>query len=684
MATTTTLTPTAAPRGGVDLSRVAVSRGLLALVALLVGTALGLLGAYTRAPEFVIGAADSRTALHFVGFHDPEATGQTNKLAYRWTMQHSTIRVPGIGRGLWSADITASSPQPAGQPKRAMIGAGDSTTVVQLQPAARTLHLLTPSSGDIDIVFDAPAARYGADPRQLGIVFFGAQLQPLVVAALPPVPLLLEITLAIMLAFLTLRLIGVPPWTAAAPALASLALIVWLAAAYRIEAGVYAIRILALAVVGLLVIASTRWAVPRLYRRGAIEITPNALRLLLLIVYGSFVVKAAGLLWPYFTAIDIEWHMEKSQRVLNGQIWQLWDANSSFHQSVMPTTWGTDKPVIPYSPFYHIFSAVWAIFPWKLETSANIFSTILDAVRPLMIFFIVRRFGFRERAALIGALTYSLIPATFLLHIWGNTPTTTGMWWSLLSITLLVGTWESLHRFRWAWAALTAALTATMLFYAVTAVFTTLLLLFACGMLLLARRSRDAWPIFISLAAAILLSTGIYYWQFVGPILQRTLPRLTGAVEPGGQALGVVPVTPGQFVWSYVYMLDIYGMYLPLALGLAGWWIGLRRLGMRSPFAAVMTAWLVVAMLFWIIAFRVDMVDKQLFWLMPWMGICTGIAADRLLDHRRARSWTGLILLLCALYVGSDALYLWIHRLHGYRNDLAFTSWFQLLRKMML
>jgi hypothetical protein len=396
-------------------------------------------------------------------------------------------------------------------------------------------------------------------------------------------------------------------------------------------------------------------------------------------VYAGYLLKGGGVLWPYFLSVDIEWHMEKTQRVLTGRIWELWDANSPFHQSVMPVDeWGENKPVIPYSPFYHIFSAIWAIFPWKLKFSAELYSAALDALRPVMIFFITRKFGFRDRAGIIAALTYSLIPAAFLLHAWGNTPTTNGMWWSLLATTILVGAWDRLNNSRVAWIALTLTLTLTLLFYAVTAVFTALLMLGIALALLLTRQRRQAWAVCSSITAAVLLSIAIYYWQFVPAIIERTIPRLTGGFAERGQTLGGQEIIFSDYIIKYVYLLDIYGVYLPLILGSVGWWLGVRRFGLRSLFTILMTIWMLIAIAFWFVGLKLSMVDKQLFWLMPWMGIGAGIAVDRLLSQRGLARWAAPLLILAALYTGSDALYLWTHRLNGYPIGEGYVSWYQL------
>jgi hypothetical protein len=127
-----------------------------------------------------------------------------------------------------------------------------------------------------------------------------------------------------------------------------------------------------------------------------------------------------------------------------------------------------------------------------------------------------------------------------------------------------------------------------------------------------------------------------------------------------------------------VYLLDIYGVYLPLILGSVGWWLGVRRFGLRSLFTILMTIWMLIAIAFWFVGLKLSMVDKQLFWLMPWMGIGAGIAVDRLLSQRGLARWAAPLLILAALYTGSDALYLWTHRLNGYPIGEGYVSWYQL------
>ncbi|MBA3947613.1 MAG: hypothetical protein H0X37_24040 [Herpetosiphonaceae bacterium] len=629
----------------------------------------------------------AREPLFLQHFYDQELSNSKVSAGYRWSKRQSLISFPGLGLGWWQTTLVLSGQRPASSPSTAILKTTGQDITLLLTNTARHYNVLLPATrGNLIINLASPGFvphqldPQNVDARRLGVALHDMSVAPAWVSWLPPPTMSWLVIVTLLLSYTALRVTGLrASWAIAVPLAMLLLLLVGLQQ-QRLVMGPYLPRLFVTGLVGVLLIAVVRLIAPRLFRVGGVKLSPPALTGLLLIIYVGYLLKASGLVWPSFLPIDIEWHMEKTRRILAGRLAELWRADSPFHQSVMPTLWGSDKPVIPYTPFYHMFSTIWAILPWRLETSANIFSAVIDSLRPLFICFMVLKFGFRERAAIVGGLVYTLIPATFLLHAWGNTPTTNGMWWSLLAITLLVGCWEHLTEQRWSWLILLLILTATMLFYAVTAVFTTLLFMGVIIGLYLVRLPRQAWPIALILALAVIVSTGIYYWQFIGPILVRTIPHFTSSIEQGGKDLGVTPLSWPMYLWKYVYLLDIYGMYLPLTLGIAGWWLGIRKLGTKSLFTPLMTSWMVIAILFWLVGFRVDMVDKQLFWLMPWMAIGTGIIVDWLLAQHRVARWALPLLLLGALYLGSDTLYFWLFRIHHNQN---FTSWYQLLRQVL-
>jgi hypothetical protein len=162
--TTSTIAASAAERpsgaGGVRLwgQRARPARDVLALLVLLLATLLGLMASFARAPQVELGVAGRYNRPYLQNFHDPEAFAGQTAPSYRWTQERSTILAPGLGRGLWQTDLRLMSPQPAGQPKQMLIENDSQRWLIQLAPAERTYHLLTPSAGDLSLDIVARAS----------------------------------------------------------------------------------------------------------------------------------------------------------------------------------------------------------------------------------------------------------------------------------------------------------------------------------------------------------------------------------------------------------------------------------------------------------------------------------------------------------------------------------------------
>src|SRR5207249_4370815 len=134
----------------------------------------------------------------------------------------------------------------------------------------------------------------------------------------------------------------------------------------------------------------------------------------------------------------------------------------------------------------------------------------------------------------------ALSASTFLLHSWGNYPTTISQYCAFLCVTLLVANLGSLRRPA-VFAGLLALLTLTMLLYTVTAVFV--------GLLLLGLLAGVAWrggaverralaPLVGLLVLGSALAFAGYYVQYAGPLLTQTLPAFREQLAEG-RSLGI-------------------------------------------------------------------------------------------------------------------------------------------------
>lgn len=672
---TTTLASSAAERhtstGGINIFRRRQRLGadLLALLVLLSGSLLGLAVGYAQPTDFEVGVAGRYATPYLQQFHEAEAPAGSTTPAYRWTRERSTVLAPGLGRGLWQTSLTLSSPQPAGQPKQVVVVTDSQRWAIQLQPEPRVYQLLTPSAGDLTLALETSAASVGSDPRILGVVFGGVAFEPVLTAAFPPLLLLLYTLAALTLAFLTMRLIGVPSWLALIGPLLGLLVLAWAVATNRAPIGLLMPRLAILSVFGLVSVLVLQWVWRWLARLGRLEPEPWLLPALLVTFYVGFWLKATGLLYPYSYTKDIPWHVRDIQLVLGGRFSEFY-LPSAFSYGKMPVReWGNNPPLLPYSPFFHIVAASFAVFPWAMDMSVNVFSVIFDTNRVIFIAAMALALGLKSRGAFLAALLYAVTPFTFMLHSWGNVPTTFGIWVTLFATTLLIltfGRWHERHVF----VLLTLGLLAAFLFYFVMAVFTGFFVLFLVLGLLFVPHARvrvgqpgQIWPLLGSAALALVLSIVIYYGFFIPEMIERTLPYVTRTVA-GGQTntgqdehISFVQYLANHYRhMGYISYPVRHGVWLPVLLTLPGLWV-LRK----QRFALlVLGAWLLVALLFFFVGLRVSMVDKYIFYAAPVLAICTAAFFERLWARNRF-----LPIAITAVYLLTfiSAMDIWIQRL---------------------
>jgi hypothetical protein len=406
------------------------------------------------------------------------------------------------------------------------------------------------------------------------------------------------------------------------------------------------------------------------FRRAGVPLSTRMLHGLLLVFFAGYWIKAGGMLYPYFVGIDVAWHMERVQWIIDGRLPLLYGTNSPLNESTMPEAeWGANRPVIPYSPWFHMFATVFALSPLSMVLTANMVHALLDTSRVLLIALLGRKADLNEREAFLAALLFAITPMTFLLLSWGNLPTASGMWWALFGTVYLVTAYSRLDRL-WPFLGLVALLTVTFLIYTVTGVFVGLfMVLLTAGLWLRTPRTERRPVVALGLAtlAAAGLATLIYYGQYIPPIIERTLPYFTRTAVPGSGATGVSYDPFGLYLEKYLWRMAYvgergggYGLLLTLPLGLLGWyWIRGRLI------RTMLAAWLVVALLFLVAGARVSMVDKHLFFIVPALALGAGALFGRLWHYGRAGRLT---VALCYLFTAAAALNLWIYRIVSVRQ----------------
>lgn len=607
---------------------------------------------------------------------------------YRWSTDQSEIHFPRLGQGSWIVRLDAVVAHPDGSPVNGRIQInGVELTRLPEQPQLRRLQLLVPAalmgSGDLTVSVQADPFR---DPRPLGVLIADVAVapaaSPLPATVMPP-PMALCLGLFVVigmfacLALLTADLqrrwwLDATGWAAVAMALVVVGA-GWALMVYRFPGGQMIDRLAALTVLSLaltlLMRPLTRW----LLRQTGVSVTPAFTATLLIVFLVGFWLKAIGMIYPYFVGIDVFWHMDKARRILfDGALPLYYSTNSPLNETTMPVAeWGRNPPVIPYSPWFHILATAYAIFPWPMEMTANFVSLLMDMSRVVLIAAIALKAGLSQRAALLASVTYAVLPVTYLLHIWGNVPTAAGLWLSLLVQTTILLAWDRLGEWKvQVW--FVPLLLLTFLVYTVTGVFTGIFLVMLTLLIWLNARRGPTWqallpglrPLWVATAAASGLAIAIYYGQYFQPIVERTLPYMVTVFTRGPETVGVSRPPFLEYLWSFVPHLGYhiwpnhylyYGLAIPLIFFVPGYW------AMRSQplLWLVASAWGTVALLFLIAGYRISMVDKQLFYLIPLICLAWAIMADRLWVR-----WPGRLFVLATLVLAlGSALWLWVMRI---------------------
>ncbi len=618
---------------------------------------------------------------------------------YRWSRgcedaqcrQPPTVMLPGLGRGTWRIALDVIAAHPDNSPLHTRIAA-NGTTLATLPDSGnlRRASLLLPADvvagGNLELTIHADAY---ADPRPLGVFLAGIAIEPGAGspwAMLPPWSVLgysLVIVIGVY-ASLAVMLGGAWSYARGAAFLAALALLLlgaWALATHRFPTSFMLPPLALLLLWSVLLLLVLRPLLVLAFRALDIDVAPDSrfLAALLLIFFIGYWLKAGGMLYPYFIGIDIHWHMERVRWILDGQLPLLYGTDSPLNESTMPEAeWGPQRPVIPYSPYFHMFAALFAIFPWSLELSANMLSALVDCSHIFVIALLARKCDASERATVLAALLYAILPVNVLLHSWGNLPTTFGLWWAFVLTAFIATGWLKLHR-PIPFAVLVLLLLAALLFYTVAAIFVGLFLVLFTLVLTFffmtlpasqkppeARRSlaRHVQTLWLAVGAAVLLSLLIYYGQYIRPVVVQTIPYIAEALTSTHEETGRVGDTLPAYLARHTRLTG-YGLVVPLLLTAVylGWeWRQRAAKRWQHPALlwAAVAAWYAVMLLFVPLAYKISMVDKHFFVTIPLLMIASGIVFDRLW----ARGWPlRAATLLYYTYLAVSALNLWFTRI---------------------
>ncbi len=378
-------------------------------------------------------------------------------------------------------------------------------------------------------------------------------------------------------------------------------------------------------------------------------------RLLALAFAGAFVARYGGMALPQSVIIDMPYHMRWLRTLLAGD-WQALYFPGGL--STVPPEWGLSL-LIPKSPLFYVVVAPLAGLPFDLETLVKWVVCLLDASLVPLAYWLVRRLGFSRGAALAAAYLYAAMPLVFRSFAYGILPTILAQW---LAALLLAGVLVASNK-GWSvlrWVGLTMLAVLAFLSFPTPAVFLTLILAALPVLWLRAGKKPFQWPVYALIAAAWAVAVWAYYGLYVNAVAASAMSLLAPA--PGGGATVRWPGgVPQLLAWTAGYSVTVLPL-LPAVVAVVA--LLVRKAGNpahRRAFVLVLV-WLLIAPLFMVVNYRVDMIGKHLFFVMLPVAVMSGIGVW--LMSRRGQ-WGKVYAGLALVTVGWQALLFWVERLVG-------------------
>jgi hypothetical protein len=683
-----------------------------ALWLLVVLALLGAAAAYQVRHSYDIDVGSPSDRLLVRNFHDPRTDGATGR-TFRWSDAYGYVDLPGTGGGVPFAVTLTLNPGRANVPVTVIVN-GETFLQSTFSKGWRDVtlqvdasHAQALSARDLVIEIRTPGYPAPDDPTQIqGVMLDRVQISaggPGIV--IPSTTQLVYLVGAILLVYLLLGRIFAPlyrpapnfrPFTlrpdgSLLPPLVS-GLAVTLAFAFLLATehlsltaatGELATPVTAAFVASYLVLLLTE----PVARRIAPE-TKWGARALAGMVAVAFLVRFGAVILPQVNIIDLPWHMKWLRELLLGHWQSLYFPGDL---SSVPREWGLSV-IIPKSPLFYFVAAPLALLPWNQEVSVKLFACLLDVSLMIFCYGLLARYAPALggwRAGLWAGFAYACNPLSYRSLAYGILPTILAQWLTVASFTVLLviasrllDTSLSERRqvgIRGLLFGFFILLAASLVAFPTIAVFNTLVLgIFSLAWLWKRRPQprRLAWTVAGATAAAWALAIIAYYGQYIGILINTTIPALLNpsaasaqGANPGANVPDIAPSsTPTTVHWNG--MLDLLGWtasylvsLIPLLAGLAGlallWW-ATSKARQTAVFGTLMGVWISILPIFLLVNYKVDMIGKHLFYTVVPLSLGGGIF---LWDLWQKGSVSRLFVVLVSAALAWTALAFWVQRL---------------------
>lgn len=616
-----------------------------------------------------IGGAQDRPFL-LSGLHASEtAQGQP----FRWTAEQADLFIPALTAGTWEIELETNGWQPERSP-RLTVSTGDSRFRVKTHPQWETLSgSLNLSAGDQLITLRTSGFKpqdYGnTDYRTLGIRLRTVRLMPL--GALPRFPpfdsYILPLTAAAMLFYTSVRQFTTRSGFGLAAAGALVLLLAVVIAKLRIYLNPDLVHALLLSG-GLCALATT--ALPawlkRAYRRAGIDAADSTLRVLVFMISMLVAVQLVGVFYPQLYIFDALFHWRRLGMVQAGNLFFVVNAREFAGLQAV------------YPPGFYVFLTPLALLVPDGLAFTKFMPLLFGALDGLILFWVARRVGLRDAAALLTSGLFLCIPLAFIVLGWG-------IYANLFAMTLVIVTVAAWLALDWrghpAQAIALFALLNTLGFLSHVSMAPMLAIFWGVFFLLLfVGRKENRQQIFQAGAALVLaafVAFVLYFSFYVDKTLadlttlQARAPHVTTGFERvvggglGDTYLGLMPVhvtDPARWLpealsylvretWAYFRTVPVL-----LALGTC---VVLWRRESTRVLACFIAAGVATALVFFLVGLGVELYTRYMLFAAPFIALGAGYALGRLWEQ--GRLGRGLVIGGLALLL-QQTLWFWFAR----------------------
>ena len=485
-------------------------------------------------------------------------------IPFRWAKEHATITIPGLGGQRWNVALKASSGR---LDKSAVVSHwsdGTNTIPVTVNALPQVYQFLADvdGAGDLTLQIDTPPLEAPNDPRSLGLVLFRFTISQGGGPLLPAPRQLALLAIALAIAYLLLRRLAIvaPKALAAAIGLAAIAAVLLIRE--RTALTLIAPRLPLILAGGYVLCLILEPVLTRLLAVEHLPHTPGetahaaSLAIVGLIVL-ALMLRLGGVLHPHARSSDDGLNTNNLLGFTRGEIF--------FTEGLPAESGGGPAPYPPGE--YIVFAPAQLLVPDGFIAHRNflrIANALWDSLSLGLLWYVVRRSGYRQRTALLSAAIYVLPPPILASLSVGEFANIFGQGMAMLLLAVLALHARDLQQPRILTIGVVALALPLLSHLGVTISLVCLLGYLGLIWAIRAEHQRATGALLIAAILVALLITLFYYTSFTDILLER----FNKAADPvaNGPALTLMQKLTNQ--WRLAYKLGIHPLLVTVgALG---------------------------------------------------------------------------------------------------------------------